>query len=322
MATSTISNTITDPNGVAVASVPVTVRLMPAGGFRIDTFTEVARVVTTTTNGSGTWSLALERNSNITPDNSWYEIVEDVPGTAGGKRVWNIQVGASDQTVLASLVTPAERFATDNYLTQTSADARYQALGGLSSATPNTIEPDDAASAGVSTSASRADHEHGIVAAAASSIGTANSEGAATSFARSDHVHTGAALGTLSSGYAPATANQTGITTTPVDLTSLTVTVTTVAGRRYKITAQCAYAETVATVSIVNTTILQDGVQVGNIRLGDPAAQAETSHGFAIITPAAGSHTFKLQGSTNAGTVSLVATATEPAFILIEDIGT
>lgn len=194
MATSTITNTITGPSGTALSGVLVEVRLMPSGGFRESDFSEVARLVTTTTNGSGVWSLALERNSNITPDNSWYEVTEHIPVASGGKRVWNIAVGDSNQSLLASLVTPASQQPTvvpagTVYLDQASADARYQALGSLSSTAPNTIEPDDAASAGVSSSAARYDHEHGIVTAAASSIATANAEGSATSFARSDHTH-------------------------------------------------------------------------------------------------------------------------------------
>ena len=195
MATSRISNTIKAPDGTAIASVPVTVMLMPSAGFRQSDFTEVARIASTTTNASGFWQLDLERNANITPDNSWYEVVEQVPAASGGRRVWNIAVGDSDQTLLASLVTPAEQQPTvvpagTVYLDQAAADARYQALAAIG-ATPNTIEPDDAASAGVSASAARADHEHGIVAAAPSNVGLAgtNSEGAATSFARSNHIH-------------------------------------------------------------------------------------------------------------------------------------
>ena len=63
----------------------------------------------------------------------------------------------------------------------------------LSDTVPNTIEPDDSASAGVATQASRQDHEHAIAAAiptgdVAESASAA--EGSATSFARSDHLHT------------------------------------------------------------------------------------------------------------------------------------
>ena len=190
MATSTITGTITNPIGTAVADVRVVCRLMPAGGFRTADGSEVARNVATTTNGSGVYSFVLERNSGISPANTYYELTEYIPAEHGGTRVWTISVGASNQTVYASLVTPPPAAAA-TYLTQDSADARYQALGGLGSGTPATIEPDDAGSAGVSTSASRADHEHPIAAAAAGTIepDDAAAEGVATSFARSDHKH-------------------------------------------------------------------------------------------------------------------------------------
>jgi hypothetical protein len=70
-------------------------------------------------------------------------------------------------------------------------------LGG----TPSTIEPDDAAAAGSSSSGARSDHVHAIVAAAAGTIqpDDAAAEGSATSFARSDHTHgiTAAIAGTI-----------------------------------------------------------------------------------------------------------------------------
>lgn len=61
----------------------------------------------------------------------------------------------------------------------------------LSDASPNTIEPDDSASAGTGTLASRADHEHAIAGAAPSELADvqAAGEGSSTSFARADHVH-------------------------------------------------------------------------------------------------------------------------------------
>lgn len=59
----------------------------------------------------------------------------------------------------------------------------------LSDTVPNTIEPDDAASAGTASEASRQDHEHAIVAAVPSSVGTTAAEGTGTSFVRNDHVH-------------------------------------------------------------------------------------------------------------------------------------
>ena len=61
----------------------------------------------------------------------------------------------------------------------------------LSDNAPNTIQPDDAASAGSGTEASRDDHEHAIVAAAPSALleVQAQAEGSSTSFARADHDH-------------------------------------------------------------------------------------------------------------------------------------
>lgn len=64
--------------------------------------------------------------------------------------------------------------------------------------TPGTIEPDDAADAGVSESAARADHQHAIATATAGAAtpGDSAAEGTASSFARSDHKHSLPAFGT------------------------------------------------------------------------------------------------------------------------------
>lgn len=198
MATSRITNTIKGPTGTAIAGVPVTVVLMPSAGFRESDFTEVARLTTTTTDSSGFWQLDLERNSNITPSNSWYEVIEAVPAAAGGRRVWQIAVGDSDQSLLASLVTPAQQQPTvvpagTVYLDQAAADARYQALGGLSSSAPSNVEDNEniPGSGGVSSSASRADHTHQFLAASPVTIGLTGSTAIGTegSYARATHVH-------------------------------------------------------------------------------------------------------------------------------------
>lgn len=51
---------------------------------------------------------------------------------------------------------------TENYITQASGDARYQALGALGSSTPAQVDAGDAGTAGVSSSAARQDHEHPV----------------------------------------------------------------------------------------------------------------------------------------------------------------
>jgi hypothetical protein len=111
VSTSTISDTITDPLGAAVVGARVVARLLPTPGSRIAEGTEVVGQVETVTNGSGVWSLALERNSNITPANTFYEITEYVEyGERTHRVVWNVQVGSSNQTVQQAqvLMPPAQ----------------------------------------------------------------------------------------------------------------------------------------------------------------------------------------------------------------------
>lgn len=320
MATSTITNVVKDPGGTEVVGCRVIVTLMPTAGFRTDTFSEVARTVETVTDVNGAYSINLERNSNITPANTFYSVVELIPDARGGKRVWNISVGSSNQSVLASLVDPLPDATGGTYLTQSAADARYQALGSLGSGTPGTETPDHAGTAGVSTSASRDDHVHPIVAAAASSIGTANSEGVATSFARSDHVHTGAALGTLANGYASSTATQAAIGA-EVDVTGCSVTVTLVTGRRYRITGRVNTGTASAADTNVFILIKDGSTEVGRIAgMHSNTAKELTLFGSTVVT-GNGSKTYKLTIQSVGGTAATTNLGNSPNFILIEDIG-
>lgn len=190
MATSVINNTITDPVGTALEGVRVTVRLMPCSGFRTATGTEVARVASTITDSNGAWSLTLEENASITPDGTYYEIVEYIPKVSGGNTRYLITVGASNQSVMAALVSPSSTLNASTFLTQAAADARYQQLGALG-AVPTAVTPEDAGGEGVATAAARSDHEHSSNAAVPVSTGDANSEGTGTDFARATHVHKG-----------------------------------------------------------------------------------------------------------------------------------
>lgn len=164
MSTSVISSTITDAAGTALSGARVVARLVPAPAFRADA-SEITPVVETVTNGSGQWSLTLERTAGITPSGSHYEILEYLPD---GVRTHTIQVGASPATMFASLVTPPPAADGNTYLTQTSADARYQALGG-GFGTPSSVGTANAG--GASTSASRADHVHDIADGAIDHLG-------------------------------------------------------------------------------------------------------------------------------------------------------
>lgn len=121
-------------------------------------------------------------------------------------------------------------------------------------------------------------------------------------------------------GYAEVTANQAAISAV-VDLTGLTVSVTVGASRRIRITGS----------TLFNGTTLDDSAQM-QIREGATQLQigeAPIRTSFAsiersvIITPTAGAHTYKLMAARNVGTgsVTLGASATNPAFILVEDLG-
>ena len=126
-------------------------------------------------------------------------------------------------------------------------------------------------------------------------------------------------LGTL--GYAQVTANQTGITT-EVDLTSLTVTVTAVTGRRLRITGKIEAASSVAADTLVLN--IKESTTVLNRALASaPAATgAVTMTATAIVTPTAASHTYKLSLSrVGTGTAEMDAASTQPAYILCEDVG-
>jgi hypothetical protein len=130
-------------------------------------------------------------------------------------------------------------------------------------------------------------------------------------------------LGVLPNGYAQATAVQSGITTI-ADLTGLSVTVSVpTSGRRLRITG---YARVTRTVADGYTTLyIREGSTNLNFALNlnilDGMLLAQ-----AIIQPSSGSHTYKLSLERTTGaagtTVGTNPQATNPAFILVEDIGT
>jgi len=83
MPTSIISNVITDASGVPLAGVPITITLVAYGAFRVSDSSELAPQLTVTTDTTGTWSVALERTSNITPADSFYHVDEQIPSAQG-----------------------------------------------------------------------------------------------------------------------------------------------------------------------------------------------------------------------------------------------
>lgn len=123
-------------------------------------------------------------------------------------------------------------------------------------------------------------------------------------------------------GYAQITANSSTFTTI-VDITGLSVNVTVGTGRRIKITWRGDILRSVA-----------DGTSIAYIY--DGVTELTRAQGFArvagesfntttaiILTPVAGAHTYNIKGQTASGTGNsqIVGSATNPAFILVEDIG-
>lgn len=123
-------------------------------------------------------------------------------------------------------------------------------------------------------------------------------------------------------GYAQVTADQSGITTN-TDLTGLAVTVNVMAGRRIKITAQVYPYSTVdgdtAAAAIEEGATVLCATQYPKL----PTNAAGTLNFSVVVMPTSGSHTYKLVGwlSVGSGNITFHATATRPAFILVEDIG-
>lgn len=123
-------------------------------------------------------------------------------------------------------------------------------------------------------------------------------------------------------GYAQVTAIQSGITVL-TDLTNLAVTVTVGASRRVRITGDILATRTVVDGTVVmyireGTTTLQRGQAQPN-RIGEGIVIGRSI----VVTPSAGTHTYKLslENTTGTGTVGLDAGVDRPAYILVEDIG-
>jgi hypothetical protein len=132
----------------------------------------------------------------------------------------------------------------------------------------------------------------------------------------------GVAFGTL--GYAQLTSAQTGITTV-ADVTSCSVTVYVAPSRRIRVSGQAPVTASVANDHSLGR-IKEGGTSLGVWFYATTVVAARDSNGAGsvVLTPSAGSHTYKLtmeRTGVSAGDISINATATNPAFILVEDIG-
>jgi hypothetical protein len=123
-------------------------------------------------------------------------------------------------------------------------------------------------------------------------------------------------------GYSQVTADQ-GSITTEVDLTSLSSAVTALASRRLKITGSVRFASTVVN-DRVDLRIFEGGTQLQARAVAlNNANASEGVEVFVYITPSVGAHTYKLTATrvTGTGTITMGASATTPAFIVVEDVG-
>lgn len=120
-------------------------------------------------------------------------------------------------------------------------------------------------------------------------------------------------------GYAEVTAAQSAIGSSITDLTGLSVTFTAEANRRYLISGFAHFYSSGGSVADFHirqsTTTLQ-------------SAQNPISGGYysswtvsCIVSPSAGSVTYKLSANANSSTMVMQAAAGRVAYILVEDIG-
>lgn len=120
--------------------------------------------------------------------------------------------------------------------------------------------------------------------------------------------------------YAQVTANQTGITT-EVDIVGLSVTVVVPEGRRLKISTKGRYQTNTAGAGAA-LAIHQDGVQINQFSQTTGETNiSEEIYTETVVSPSAGSHTYKIRMSNfNGGTALFGAAPTVPGFILVEDV--
>lgn len=110
------------------------------------------------------------------------------------------------------------------------------------------------------------------------------------------------------------------------DVTGLSVAVTVGTGRRIKVSAHLPSISFGDTTSSYAFDIHQDGVIIGRsafVARTVSTADASPANGSAIVSPSAGSHTYKVVATrgAGAGAVTVNASASIPSFILVEDIG-
>ncbi len=121
-------------------------------------------------------------------------------------------------------------------------------------------------------------------------------------------------------GEARGTTQQTGITTTPTDLTGMTVTFTAVAGRKYKVSFDVPVLQ-VTTAANVIIRLLEGGVEVHRRTMTLAVSDQAGMVLVCMVTPAAGSVTYKLDAQTTAGTLTARPNLSIAMNLIVEDVG-
>ena len=123
-------------------------------------------------------------------------------------------------------------------------------------------------------------------------------------------------------GYAEGPTTQAGISA-EVDITGATVTVEVAANRRIRITGKGQITND-ATAGAALGRIREGATELGRWYRDDLVGGGTSSNEMSVIlTPSAGTHTYKLtlQKNVGAGSVTYSAGSLNPGFILVEDIG-
>lgn len=124
-----------------------------------------------------------------------------------------------------------------------------------------------------------------------------------------------------------------GLTTSMADVTGLSVTFTTVAGRRYRCSSNmklniyesnsgASYAGIVETQLLMDANVVDfDHIMGNQLYLGNN--DKSYLEYVTLTAPTAASHTWKVQARYTDSTApgSILASATQPAYIILEDIG-
>lgn len=125
-------------------------------------------------------------------------------------------------------------------------------------------------------------------------------------------------------GHAKAEANQGGIGGVEVDLTNLSVPINTNASRRILISAVLPNVSSDTSDDTFALSIREGGTLLQNaISTIDVGNQGVSISTWVLIDPPAGAHTYKLtaQRANGSGTLTMFASANNPASILVQDLG-